>query len=172
MFSCPMTVRFSRRILVLASLAALLAPRAGADPEYPKMGPDVYDSHASGSAQIAAAFVRASVEHKRVLLVFGANWCIWCHRLHTTFQSDPAVSRILKDRFIVVDIDVNTRNGTARNADIVERYKNPIRLGLPVLVVLGEDGNPLCTKDSGELEEGEGHSPAKITRFLAEWVPY
>jgi len=40
-----------------------------------------------------------------------------------------------------------------------------------VLVVLDSDGKQLTTKDSGELEEGEGHSPAKITAFLAQWAP-
>jgi len=160
-----------RSILALASLAALAAAPMLAAPEYPEMGPNIYDVHADGTAQVAAAIGRASAEHRRVLLVLGANWCIWCRRLHRTLEADPTVSGILGEQFVVVDVDVNNRRGVDRNADLVARYGYPTRLGLPVLVVLDSDGRQLCTKDSGELEEGRGHSPAKIAAFLRAWAP-
>ena len=158
-------------LLAVAFLALLPASALRAEPEYPKMGGDVYDVHADGSAQVEASLATATAEHKRVILVFGANWCIWCHRLHATFTSDPAVAKALAQGFVVDYIDVNTRKGEKRNADVNTRYGNPIQNGIPVLVVLGSDGKLLTTKDSGELEEGEGHSPAKIVAFLALWAP-
>jgi thiol:disulfide interchange protein len=167
----PMKLPFLRAILALAGLALLPAAGLRADPEYPKMGADVYDVHADASAQISAALAKATAEHKRVLLVFGANWCIWCHRLHATFESDAGVARALDRGFVTILVDVNTRRGEKRNAVVNERYGNPIEHGIPVLVVLDSDGKQLTTKDSGELEEGEGHSPAKITAFLALWAP-
>lgn len=157
--------------VALAALAAFPAAVLQAGPEYPAMGPDIYDVRIDGGAQIADALGRAAAEHKRVLLDLGANWCIWCRQLHSTFQDDPAVAKALGRGFVVVMIDVNTRNGSARNAATDARYGNPTRHGIPVLVVLGPDGKQLTTKDSGELEEGNGHSPAKITAFLAEWAP-
>jgi thiol:disulfide interchange protein len=160
-----------RPLLAFAILAALLPAGLRAAPEYPAKGPDIYDTKADGSAQIASALSKASAEHKRVLLDFGANWCIWCRRLHATFESDPSVSEALGRGFVVVMIDVNTRNGVKRNAGVNERYGDPIRHGIPVLVVLDSDGKQLTTKDSGELEEGEGHSPVKINAFLAAWAP-
>jgi thiol:disulfide interchange protein len=126
----------------VAALALLGAVALGAEPEYPKMGDDIFDVHADGDAQVSAALARAAAEHKRVLLDFGANWCIWCHRLHNTLETDPAVSRALQRDYVVVMVDVNTRKGTKRN-----------------------------TKDTGELEDGEGHSPAKIVAFLSAWAP-
>lgn len=156
---------------IFLALAALIAVPLRAAPEYPEMGPDIYDVHADGTAQIASALATASAQHKRVILVFGANWCIWCHRLHNTLETDPVVSRMLGDHFVLVDVDVNRRNGVNRNADVITRYGNPVRLGLPVLVVLDSDGKQLCTKDSGELEEGHGHSPKKIAEFLTLWQP-
>ena len=148
-----------------------MAAAAGwADPEYPAKGPDLYDTQADGSVLIAQALQRAGAEHKRVLVDFGANWCIWCRRLHATFETDPAVSKALDAGFVVVMVDVNSRKGVKRNAAVNERYANPIQHGLPVLVVLDSDGRMLTTKDSGELEEGEGHSPRKILAFLAAWA--
>lgn len=164
---CP----FLRPVMALAALALLSAAGLRADPEYPKMGPDIYDVHADAAGQIAAALTRATAEHKRVLLIFGANWCIWCHRLHSTLETDAAVSKALDKGFVTVMVDVNTRRGEKRNAGVVEKYGNPVQHGIPVLVVLDSDGKQLTTKDSGELEEGEGHSPAKIMAFLAAWYP-
>ncbi len=157
--------------LGIALLGVLAAPPPSCASEYPSMGPDVYDVHADGKAQVAAGVARAAAEHKRVLLVFGANWCIWCHRLHATFENNADVSKALRRDFVLVDIDVNTRNGVDRNSDVNARYGNPTEHGIPVLVVLDSNGKQLTTKDSGELEEGGGHSPAKILAFLSSWAP-
>jgi thiol:disulfide interchange protein len=157
--------------LLLLSAALALPGALRAAPEYPAMGPDVYDVHADGARQITEALARAAVVNRRVIVVFGANWCIWCRRLHATFETDPGVAKALARDFIVVSVDINTRHGEARNAAVNEKYGNPIAHGIPVLVVLDSDGKQLTTKDSGELEEGDGHSPAKILAFLAAWAP-
>jgi len=139
--------------------------------EYPKLGEDIYDPKADANVLIADALSAAKENHQNVLLMFGANWCIWCHRLHHTLATDTEVAAALEKDFILVMVDVNTRNGTKRNADVNERYGNPIQHGLPVLVVLDETGKPLTTQETGSLEEGDGHSPAKILAFLRECAP-
>jgi len=160
-----------RKLLPL--LLALLATATGlAAAEYPKQGEDIYDVKADGSALIATALTEASSTHKNVLLMFGANWCVWCHRLHATFAQDEKVAAALARDFVVVMIDVNTRNGEKRNAAVNERYGNPIQHGLPVLVVLDADGRQLTTQETGALEDGgSGHDPKKILAFLAQWAP-
>ena len=158
----------------LLPLLALLVATAsfGAEPEYPKMGPDVYDPTSDGNVQIAAALTQAKAEHKNVLLMFGANWCIWCRRLHHTFETVPAVTKALHDNHVLVLIDVNMRHGEKRNADVNERYGNPIKEGLPVFVVLDADGRQLATQESGALEDGkDGHDAAKVIAFLQQWAP-
>jgi len=166
-----MTLFPRRASLGFALVAVLAAAPLRSAPEYPSMGPDVYDVHADGKAQVAAAVGRAAAEHKRVLLIFGANWCIWCHRLHSTLENSPEVARALRRDFVLVDVDVNTRNGVSRNADVFAKYGHPTKQGIPVLLVLDSNGKLLTTKDSGELEEGAGHSPAKIRSFFASWAP-
>jgi thioredoxin-related protein len=158
---------------LLPLLALLVATAAfGAEPEYPKMGPDIYDPSSDGAAQITAALTQAKAEHKNVLLMFGANWCIWCRRLHHTFESVPAVTKALNENHVLVLIDVNMRHGVKRNDEINTRYGNPIKEGLPVFVVLDADGKQLATQESGALEnDKEGHDPAKVIAFLQQWAP-
>ncbi|HEY3756333.1 MAG TPA: thioredoxin family protein [Opitutaceae bacterium] len=140
-----------------------------AAPEYPKMGPDIFDTQTDGKELIAAALKQAQSEHKRVLVDMGANWCIWCRRLDHTFETDPAVSAELKSHFVLVLIDVNHRHDPHRNSEVIAQYHNPVRFGLPVLVVLDASGRQLTTEDSGNLEDGPGHSPQKIVAFLRQW---
>lgn len=144
----------------------------GAEPEYPKMGPDLYDPKLDGSAQIVTALTEAKAGHKNVLLMFGANWCIWCRQLHHTLEADATVAKTLHENYVLVLVDVNMRHGIKRNYDVNERYGNPIHEGLPVLVVLDAAGKQLVTQETGALEDGkEGHDPAKVLAFLEKWSP-
>lgn len=153
-------------------LLAVLTGASHAAPEYPKLGADIYDPNADGKELVAATVQRAGAEHKNVLLMFGANWCIWCHRLHATLTTAPDLARALKENYELVMIDVNKRHGVARNADVDATYGNPSKLGLPALVVLDATGKQLTTQDSGALEDGKSaHDPAKVMAFLKKWAP-
>jgi thiol:disulfide interchange protein len=160
-----------RTTFLFAALLAALVLRAG--PEYANRGPDIYDPKADGFVLIDAALRQAATGHKRVLLDFGANWCSWCHALHRLFTTDADVRRRLAADYGVVMIDVNQRHGPARNAAVNEKYGNPIKAGLPVLVVLDADGRQLVTQETGALEkggDGEVHDPAKVVAFLEKWA--
>jgi len=137
-------------------LAALPWQPIGATPK------QIYDESAEAAPQIEQALALAKKENKRVLLQFGANWCGWCHRLHQLFANDTAVAEELKAHYVVVMVDVNERHNQAT----IDKYGKPTRFGLPVLVVLDSNGKLLTTKDTGELEEGDHHSPAKVLEFL------
>ena len=149
----------------------LIALPLRAAPEYPDRGPDIYDPKASGTEQISRALAQAKAEGKRVLLDFGANWCPWCRKLEHTFQTAATVRERLDRNYIVVMIDVNMRHGEKRNADVNLKYGNPIHQGLPVLVILDADGQQLVTRETGALEEGDHHDPAKVAAFLDRWKP-
>jgi len=158
----------------LRHLALLLATALAlhAAPEYPGRGPDIYDTEADGEQDIARALHAAKAGHKHVLLQLGANWCIWCRRLHQTFEENAEIAALLKQRFVVVAVDVNRRDGKKRNIAVNERYGNPVQHGLPVLLVLDADGRLLVTQETGALEEGkDAHDPAKILAFLRRWQP-
>ena len=127
--------------------------------------PNIYDESADGAKQTADALSIAAKEQKHVLLMFGANWCGWCHKLHKLFESDPKIAGVLKSGYVLVMIDVNK----GHNGDVDTKYGNPTRFGLPVIVILDADGKQLTTEDSSKLEEGDHHSPEKVLAFLNEW---
>lgn len=155
--------------LAIAS-AALFTALADDQPAKPKR-PPIYDPKADGAKQVTEALAVAKREHKHVLLQFGANWCGWCHKLHALFKSDKDIAAFLNANYVLVLMDVDKVDGKTHNADINDRYGNPSGLGLPALVVLDAEGKQLTTQDSGKLEAGDHHDPAKVMKFLKAWAP-
>jgi hypothetical protein len=80
-------------------------------------------------------------------------------------KTNVEIAQIVKENYIIVLIDVDK----GHNADVVQKYGNPTQHGLPVLVVLDSDGKQLTTQDTGGLEQGDHHDPAKVIAFLNKW---
>ena len=137
-----------------------------ADPAAPATRPAIYDTQADGAKLVADAVARAGKENKRVLLMFGANWCGWCHKLHGLFASNPKIAAALKEHYVLVLVDVDK----GHNAAVNEKYGKPTQFGLPALVVLDAAGTLLTTQDTGKLEAGDHHDPAKVLAFLDRWA--
>jgi thiol:disulfide interchange protein len=153
-------------IRLLAAIVVSLVPCVVLAADSPPTSrPAIYDTTADGKEQVAAALKTAQAENKRVILKFGANWCGWCHKLSGLLKTNTELARIVKDNYVLVLIDVDK----GHNADTVKRYGDPTRFGLPVLVVLDTDGTQLTTQDTGQLEEGNHHDPAKVKAFLEKW---
>ena len=152
--------------LFVVALLGLIAGASAGDAPASSKAP-IYDTAADGTKQIADALALASKDNKRVLVQFGANWCGWCHKLHALFDSDKDISAFLQKNYVVVMVDIDKKH----NADVDLKYGHPIKHGLPVIVILDSAGKQLTTKDSGELEEGDHHSPVKVLAFLKLWSP-
>ena len=152
-------MRLFRYIALVALLA--LATR-GADAS----GRIIYPEPSAAKSDLATALKRASVEHKRVLLDFGGNWCGDCQVLDIYFQ-DPANKPLLDANFILVHISVGDHGED--NQDLAEHYGVPLNKGVPALAVLSERGELLFSQKHGEFEAMRRMESSSVTRFLTEW---
>jgi uncharacterized protein len=84
-----------------------------------------------------AAFARARVEHKFVLLDLEAVWCHWCHVMNDVTYRDPNVVRLLKERYVLVRVDQDSR------PDIANRYQD---WGWPATIVFAADGSEIVKR--------------------------
>lgn len=144
-----------------------------APPATPSEGPSPeierpYEEGVDAQAQIDRAVAAARADNKRVLLIFGANWCVWCRRLDYVFQNDAPVASELSSRYHLVHVDVGARESDTNRA-VAARYGDPIRQGLPCLVVLDADGSVAHVQETGSLEQGDRHDPARVLAFLERW---
>ncbi len=129
---------------------------------------DIYNPKADAKADIKAATAKAKKEGKHVLLMFGGNWCTWCHALHDLFEKDKDIAKVLADGYVVVLVDSRS------NEDLDKEYGEPYQHGFPVLVVLDGDGKRLHIQESVSLEKADkstAHEPAKVLEFLKKWAP-
>lgn len=158
-----------RHLMFIALLWGV--PVFGAKPEYTFMGADIFDPKAPGEELVAGAVRQARSADKRILVLFGANWCPWCRRLHAALTKEPAIQARLRDKFILVFADANTRNDKNRNAALLERYGNPtLQFGLPVFVILDREGKQIGTRETASLAADTDAKVAhNILTFLGEW---
>lgn len=54
-------------------------------------------------------FAHAAKEQKLVLLDLGAGWCHWCHVMDEQTYADPAVSALLREKYLAVRVDADAR---------------------------------------------------------------
>jgi thiol:disulfide interchange protein len=156
-----------KKILLIAAIAALSITAKAQEPAKPE-GPKLYNPAADAKADINAAIKTASAQHKNVLLQIGGNWCIWCLRFNDLVTKDADLSKYLADNYVVLHVNWSPEN---KNEKVLASLGYPQRFGFPVFVVLDDKGNRLHTQNSGYLEEGKGHSKAKVMEFLQGWSP-
>jgi thioredoxin-related protein len=125
----------------------------------------IYDPSVNATEEIAEAVRTAEKEHKRVLLVFGGNWCFDCHVLDEAFHS-PEIAPTLNKSFVVAHIDIGEMN---KNLDVAEKYQIPLKRGVPAIAVLGSDGKLLFSQKQGEFEAARSMAPEDILAFLNKW---
>jgi thiol:disulfide interchange protein len=126
---------------------------------------DIYPAPAQAKIDLAAALDAAAATHKRVILDFGGNWCPDCRVLDLYFH-DSGNKPILEANYILVHVNIGHMN---ENVDIAERYRIPLRKGVPALAVLGEGGELLYSQRTGEFEAMRGMQSSAVTDFLLRW---
>ena len=132
------------------------------------MKKDLYPATADAHAEIKEAEEKATREHKRLLLVFGANWCFDCHVLDLAFQR-PELAPTLAANYEVVHIDLGPEE--EKNSDLVRDYEIPLNKGIPALAVAESDGKLVVSQKNGEFEDARALTPEALAEFLNKWKP-
>ena len=81
-----------------------------------------------------ATFARAAREKKFVIMSLQSWWCRWCHVMNRETWANAEVRSLLKDNFIPVYVDQDSR------PDISQRYE---RWGWPATIIFGPDGTEI-----------------------------
>jgi thiol-disulfide isomerase/thioredoxin len=126
---------------------------------------DIYPAGVDARAEIREAVQRAKKHNKRVLLVFGANWCYDCHVLDLAFQRRD-LAPVLAANYEVVHVDVGEGD---RNQDLMQEYQVPMAKGIPALAVLDENGKLLYGQQHGEFQRARALTPEQLVAFLRKW---
>lgn len=132
------------------------------------MKKNIYPDDADAHADVREAEQKATARHKRVLLVFGANWCYDCHVLDLAFQG-PDLAPILAAGYEVVHVDLGPDG--KKNADVVKQFDVSLDKGVPALAVAESDGTLVMSQKNGEFEDARSLTPQSLLEFLNRWKP-
>jgi thioredoxin 1 len=158
----------SRRLFVaglIFAIAAALGSLCSGQPA--AKGKQIYSETANAHAEIKEALAKASAEHKRVIVVFGANWCFDCHVLDNAFHSKD-IMPVTETNYEVVHVDIGKGE---KNQDLMQKYEVPIKRGIPALAVLDADGKVIYAQKNGEFENARAMSQQDFLAFLNKWKP-
>jgi hypothetical protein len=128
---------------------------------------NIYPATADAHADIKKALEKAGKEHKRVLVVFGANWCYDCHVLDLAFERDD-IAPLVEANYEVVHVDVGEGD---KNQDLMKEYQVPMDRGIPAIAVLDSTGKVLFSQKNGEFEKARALGPEDLVNFLEQWKP-
>ena len=128
---------------------------------------EIYNASMDAHEEVAEAVKKAGAEHKRVLVVFGGNWCFDCHVLDEAFHSAD-IAPTLNRSFVVIHVDIGQMD---KNLDIAKKYDIPLERGVPAIAVLDSDGKLLFSQKRGEFEAARSMAPEDILAFLHKWAP-
>ncbi|MGH9712491.1 MAG: thioredoxin family protein [Candidatus Acidiferrales bacterium] len=136
-------------------------------PEPKKPNTDLYAPPEQAHEEVDAALADAVKDHKRVILVFGGNWCFDCHVLDESFHSKE-IAPIVVANYHVVHVNIGEGD---KNLDLAKKYEVPLEKGVPSLAVLDPDGKLVYSQKQGEFESSASLGPEDVLQFLVKWKP-
>jgi thiol:disulfide interchange protein len=156
--------------IVLALFSATICraqrPTAGGDVLTPvTVKTDLYPATADAKREIEGALTFAANENKRVMLIFGGNWCYDCHVLDQALHEGDA-GKIVKESYLLVHVDIGEGD---KNLDLVKKYETTLDFGVPTVVLLNGAGHVIYSSTKGEFEPARKMMKKDLVAFLNEW---
>jgi len=153
-------------VFLLFLAGSALAQSAKAPLRMPaRPDPNLYRADVNAQQEITKTMSEAAKENKRVLLVFGANWCGDCYALDYGFHQ-PRIEPLLNANFKVVHVDVGRYD---KNRDLARKYQVDLEKGIPSLAVLSPQGAVLYS--TVQFERARVMSEEDVIQFLNTWKP-
>jgi uncharacterized protein YyaL (SSP411 family) len=146
-------------------IALILASTFVAAQQTLQMDPKLYDPSVDSRKEIAAALQEAKKDNKRIILVYGGNWCFDCHVLNYWFHQ-PGIVETVEQNYHVVHVDIGRFD---KNLDLAEKYGVTIKKGVPAVAILSPLGKVLFSDTTGQFENARGMNPNDIAAFLEKW---
>ncbi len=160
---------FSRisTILVLSVCSPILGQEVKDSKAVAPSKKSIYDPKVDAREAVKTAALRARADDKRVLVMFGGDWCGWCHKLHSLFETDANVRKVLSQEYVLVMVDTKAPNAES----LLDECKGDFQsVGYPYLAVLDGDAKLIARQKTDPLEVGDHHDPNKVTAFLDQWA--
>lgn len=153
-------------LCLAGSVAAQPPTRTADEPLNEVLGKtNLYPKNADATKDIESALKSAATANKRVMLIFGGNWCYDCHVLDQALH-DGEAGKIVKESFLLVHVDIGEGD---KNLDVVKKYETTIDYGVPTVVILDAESRVIYSSTKGEFEAARRMMKKDLVAFLNQW---
>ncbi|MGQ0763774.1 MAG: thioredoxin family protein [Acidobacteriota bacterium] len=128
---------------------------------------DLYPAGVDAKQKIETSLKTAAAENKRVILIFGGNWCYDCHVLDQALHEGDA-AKIIKESFLVVHVDIGEGD---KNLDLIKKYDTTLGFGVPTVVIIDAEARVVYSSTKGEFEAARSMMKKDLVAFLNQWKP-
>ena len=160
-------MKFHQRMISVSLALAVVAAGVACFGQENAKQKQIYNETVNAHAEVKEALEKAKAEHKRVIVVFGANWCFDCHVLDEAFHR-PQLASIIAANYEVVHVDIGKGE---KNQDLMNKYEVPMKRGIPGVAVLDPNGKLVYSQKNGEFENARAMSQEDFLAFLNKWKP-
>lgn len=148
---------------LLCAVAALAACSGHATPEYTAaLQNPGYGTAPAPDAGLAAALKTATDANKRVLVIFGADWCPDCRKLGADLKVGRLATLAQQD-FVVVKVDVGNFD---RNLAFTHRFGAPLSEGIPAVAIIDAQDHITHVANARELAAALEQRDAKVIEYF------
>lgn len=120
-----------------------------------------YDPSADPATDYAQALSSAAESDRKVLVVFGADWCPDCRAFDQLITQAPLQATI-EEHFVVMHVDIGNWD---RNMAFTEQFGEPVAKGIPSIAILSADKDLLYVAEGGEFASAR----SSTTEDLNDW---
>ncbi|XDD46741.1 thioredoxin family protein [Leptospira sp. WS39.C2] len=113
-------------------------------------------------AQFEESLQTAKTENRKLIVLFGADWCPDCRALDGILN-EPETKTILDADFVVMKVDVGRFD---KNLSLNEKLGNPIQNGIPSLVVFSPKGEIITSTKGGEFSNASKMTKEQVLAYL------
>jgi thioredoxin 1 len=155
-------------LLSTAQVAAQQPAVVADEPLEPVTGKtDLYPAGVDAKQKIETSLKTAAAENKRVILIFGGNWCYDCHVLDQALHEGEA-AKIVKESFLLVHVNIGEGD---KNLDLVKKYETTLGFGVPTIVIIDGESRVVYSSTKGEFEAARRMMKKDLVAFLNQWKP-
>ena len=123
-----------------------------------------YDAARNPAKDLQAAIEDATRTNRRILLEVGGDWCVYCGIMDATFQSHPALKKVLDERYVTLKVNFSKENP---NEAFLSKF--PQIIDYPHFFVLDSQGTLLRSQPTHPFEHGKTYNVGKLDSFLKKY---
>lgn len=124
----------------------------------------IFDARRDPAADLQLALAAAKERHRRVLVMVGGDWCVWCFLLDRHFREDPEAARLFYEGFEVLRVyygDDNPNKAFLAGFPDFEMF--------PHFFVVETDGRVLASVTADVLIADAKYQTSLIRSFAKHW---